>query len=95
MAAKYQFRRRENLYKLIKQIKLWPARSGRLHGIKELEKQGNLIEIELYCGEKFQVKNSKNSRAARWLRNKMMVEACPGCKVPEWKLEKYANTSFG
>ena len=94
MAAKYSFRKREELYKLVNQIKLWPSRSGRLHGVKNLEKQGKYIELELYCGEVFKVKNSKNSRAARWLRNKMMVEPCSKCNVPEWKLEKYSNTSF-
>ncbi len=94
MSAEYSFRKRENLYKLIKKIKLWPARSGRLHGIKSLEKRGGYIFIELYCGEEFKVRNSKNSRAARWLRNKMMVESCSRCQVPEWKLDKYSRTEF-
>jgi len=89
-----QFRKREDLYKLVNEIKLWPARSGRLHGVKEIEKQGGYISLELYCGEELKVRNSKNSRAARWLRNKMMVEPCSGCEVPEWKLDKYSQTSF-
>ena len=33
-------------------------------------------------------------RAARWLRNKWYAEACPKCRIPEWKLQKYASTHF-
>jgi pyrrolysyl-tRNA synthetase-like protein len=40
------------------------------------------------------VYNSRNSRAARWLRNKWAVKPCPKCKVPEWKLLKYSKTFF-
>ncbi len=92
--AKYVFRKKESLANLLQRIKLWPSRSGMLHGIKNLESKGNYLELELYCGERLQVKNSKNSRAARWLRNKIMVKACPKCAVPEWKLEKYSKTAF-
>ena len=40
------------------------------------------------------VRDSKTSRAARWLRNKWYAEACPKCRIPEWKLQKYASTHF-
>ena len=92
--ARYVFRKREKLNNLLKRIKLWPSRSGLLHGIKDIEKRGNYLKLKLYCGEVLQVKNSKNSRAARWLRNKIMVRPCPDCQVPEWKLEKYSKTAF-
>jgi hypothetical protein len=36
----------------------------------------------------------RNSRAARWLRNKLFVGVCSKCGVPEWKLEKYNSTQF-
>jgi len=40
------------------------------------------------------VRDSKTSRSARWLRNKLYVEACPQCHIPDWKLQKYAATKF-
>ena len=40
------------------------------------------------------LRDSKNSRAARWLRNKWAATPCPQCGIPEWKLEKYAKTFF-
>lgn len=92
--AKYVFRKKEKLHKLLKRIKLWPSRKGLLHGIKAIEKKGNYLELKLYCGEVLEAKNSKNSRAARWLRNKIMVKSCPECQVPDWKLEKYSKTAF-
>jgi pyrrolysyl-tRNA synthetase-like protein len=82
----------QSLYALIDKIKLWPARSGILHGIKTLEKKGGLIHITTHCGEDFTVWDSKNSRSARWLRNHWCKGPCPECKVPEWKTEKYART---
>ncbi len=92
--TKYVFRKREKLYNLLKRIKLWPSRSGLLHGIKTLEKKGNYIKLELHCDKVLKVKDSKNSRAARWLRNKRMVKPCPECQVPDWKLDKYSKTAF-
>ncbi|MGL4484030.1 MAG: pyrrolysine--tRNA(Pyl) ligase small subunit, partial [Anaerovoracaceae bacterium] len=51
-------------------------------------------EITTHCGKTFRIRNSRTSRAARWLRNKWAEKACPDCKVPEWKLEKYNKTKF-
>ncbi|MDO4553561.1 MAG: pyrrolysine--tRNA(Pyl) ligase small subunit [Lachnospiraceae bacterium] len=84
----------QSLYELIHKIKLWPARSGVLHGIKEIEQRGNMLHITTHCGEEFTVWNSKNSRSARWIRNRWCQHACPKCKVPQWKLSKYSATVF-
>jgi pyrrolysyl-tRNA synthetase-like protein len=40
------------------------------------------------------INNSRNSRAARWLRNKWLTGVCKSCGVPDWKLEKYSATQF-
>jgi pyrrolysyl-tRNA synthetase-like protein len=40
------------------------------------------------------VANSRNSRAARWLRNKWFKGVCATCGIPDWKLEKYSLTQF-
>jgi pyrrolysyl-tRNA synthetase-like protein len=40
------------------------------------------------------VNDSRNSRAARWLRNKWFKGVCGVRRIPEWKLEKYSSTQF-
>ncbi|ADL11902.1 pyrrolysine--tRNA(Pyl) ligase small subunit [Acetohalobium arabaticum] len=92
--AQYTFRKKQDLFSLLKEMKLWPSRSGLLHGIKSIDTLGNYARLTLYCGQEITVKNSKNSRAARWLRNTMMIEPCTECEVPDWKIEKYSNTTF-
>ena len=84
----------QSLYLLIDKIKLWPSRSGVLHGIKSVELHSNNMKITTHCGEEFSVWNSKNSRSARWLRNRWCTYPCKGCNIPEWKLSKYSSTVF-
>lgn len=91
---KRYFRKHENLSTLLNKIKLWPSRSGTLHGIKGIESKGSYILFSTHCGHKIRMKNSKTSRVARWLRNKWYVRPCPLCKIPAWKLEKFSSTSF-
>jgi len=88
------YRKRVDLFRLIEKIKIWPSRKGVLHGIKVIEKMGDKARITTHCNEIFWANNSRNSRAARWLRNKWFKSACPACRMPEWKLEKYAATFF-
>lgn len=92
--AKRFYRKRVELFRLIEKIKLWPARSGLLHGIKTIDIMGDQARITTHCNKTFMVNNSRNSRAARWLRNKWFSGACSACGVPDWKLEKYASTQF-
>lgn len=91
---KRYFRKHENLFKVLEKVKLWPSRSGTLHGVKSIAAQGAYIELITHCGHKLLVKNSKTSRVSRWLRNKWYAKPCPKCKIPGWKLEKYSVTSF-
>ena len=83
------------LFQLVDKVKLWPSRKGVLHGIKSFEKRGESSAcISTHCNKQIVIRNSKNCRAARWLRNKWYAEACPQCRIPEWKLQKYAATHF-
>lgn len=91
---KRYFRKRVELLRVIEKIKLWPSRQGRLHGIKHIEKYGEYIKITTHCNEVFASRNSRNSRAARWLRNKWFSGVCKSCNVPDWKLAKYNATRF-
>ena len=92
--AKRYYRKRVELFRLIDKIKLWPSRRGVLHGIRTIEKMGDQAKITTHCNKTFMVNNSRNSRAARWIRNKWFIRVCSGCGVPEWKLEKYSSTRF-
>ncbi|MGB5987443.1 MAG: pyrrolysine--tRNA(Pyl) ligase small subunit [Desulfobacterales bacterium] len=88
------YRKRVALLLLIDKIKLWPSRRGLLHGIKQIETLGEQARITTHCNKTFLVNNSRNSRAARWLRNKWYQGVCPLCQVPDWKLAKYQATKF-
>ncbi|MCR5034538.1 MAG: hypothetical protein K6B42_03855 [Clostridia bacterium] len=91
---KRYYRKRTELFLLLEQMKLWPAKSGVLHGIKEIDYRGDYAIVTTHCGQRFTIRDSRKSRAARWLRNKWAQEACPKCKIPEWKLKKYSSTQF-
>jgi pyrrolysyl-tRNA synthetase-like protein len=92
--VKRYYRKRVELFRLIGKIKLWPSRRGILHGIKSIDTVGEQARVTTHCRRSFVVVNSRNSRAARWLRNKWFRSVCPACRIPEWKLEKYAATLF-
>lgn len=91
--ARY-YRKQIPLFRLLEKMKLWPSRQGVLHGIRELDIRGSYAHITTHCNMHMVVHDSKHSRAARWLRNKWFVSACPACRIPDWKLEKYNATHF-
>ncbi len=93
-SKKRYYRKNVELFVLLDKMKLWPSREGILHGIRQIDKHGDYAEVTTHCGQTFRIYNSRNSRAARWLRNKWAVKPCPKCKVPDWKLEKYSKTFF-
>ena len=88
------YRKRVNFFALINKIKLWPSRRGVLHGIQAVRIHGKTACITTHCRRSFTVQDSRNSRAARWLRNKWFTGVCPQCNIPEWKIEKYSATYF-
>jgi len=92
---KTYYRKRTPLFKLLEKIKLWPSRQGVLHGIKIFKVRGDSYAyIVTHCDEKIVIRNSKNSRAARWLRNKWYIRTCEKCAIPEWKVKKFSATIF-
>ena len=93
-AIRRYYRKRIDLFRLIEKIKIWPSRKGLLHGIKAIDLLGDQARVTTHCNKTFMVNNSRNSRAARWLRNKWFKGVCPACGLPQWKLEKYASTQF-
>jgi pyrrolysyl-tRNA synthetase-like protein len=91
---KTYFRKREDPLKILGRIKLYPSRSGALHGILSVVQKGGFIELTTHCGQRIRVRKSRRSRVARWLRNKWYVQSCSLCKVPRWKLDKFSLTVF-
>jgi len=87
-------RKNQELFTLLDTIKLWPSRSGALHGIRSIERNGDLAMITTHCGKRFAARNSRTSRAARWLRGRLHSGVCAECGIPDWKIEKYAKTTF-
>ncbi|MGM9571992.1 MAG: pyrrolysine--tRNA(Pyl) ligase small subunit [bacterium] len=94
MEKKRYIYRKQPLSQLISKIKLWPSRSGVLHGIKQIEQEDDMLIITTHCGISFMVNDSRHSRSDRWLRNRYFRKACPKCQIPDWKLEKYSLTVF-
>lgn len=93
-AKKRFYRKRVRIFNLINKIKLWPSRTGMLHGIRSIETMGETARLTTHCNREFLISNSLNSRAGRWLRNKWFIKVCPSCGIPDWKLEKYSSTRF-
>lgn len=91
---KRTYRKNQPLFTLIGKMKLWPSRKGILHGINTIEITGNCAIITTHCGKIFTIRNSRKSRACRWLRNKIFASPCKICAIPDWKIEKYQRTSF-
>jgi pyrrolysyl-tRNA synthetase-like protein len=92
--TKRVIRKNQDPYLVLSRIKLWPSRKGILHGVRSVKRHGNVMTVITHCNQKARVRCSKNGRLARWLRNKWYEKACPECRVPGWKLEKYSQTSF-
>jgi pyrrolysyl-tRNA synthetase-like protein len=92
--ARRYYRKRVEIFRLIEKIKLWPSRRGLLHGIRTIDVIGDQARITTHCNKTFLITNSRNSRAARWLRNKWFRGVCGVCRVPDWKLAKYSSTHF-
>lgn len=93
-SKKRYYRKRVDFFLLVKKIKLWPSRRGILHGIKDFKEKGEYAELTTHCNLVFVIRNSRNSRAARWLRNNWYTSRCGQCRIPGWKIEKYASTVF-
>lgn len=91
---KKYYRKQVDLFALIRKIKLWPSRNGVLHGVKSFVVTGAYAEIITHCNRRITIRNSKRSRAVRWLRNKWISTECRECRIPNWKLEKFSSTSF-
>jgi len=88
VSSKYKTRN-AGLFTSVDKIKLWPSRSGMLHGIREVKGSGEWIVLSTHCGTTLKVRDSKNGRAIRQLKHRYYKSVCKKCAIPSWKLEKY------
>ena len=86
--------RRRHLYMLVDKVKLWPSRTGCLHGVRSVDMQGDWVIIETHCGELFRVRNSKSGRGKRQIKHGYYRSVCKKCRIPQWKLDKYKQSTM-
>ena len=68
---------------LISATGLWMSRTGMLHKIKHHEVSKRKIYIEMACGDRLVVNNSRSSRTARALRHHKYRKTCKHCRISD------------
>ena len=74
---------------LISATGLWMSRTGTLHKIKHNEVSKTKIYVEMKCGDRLVVKNSRSSRTARALRHYKYKKTCKRCKVSDEDINNF------
>ncbi|MEM3437132.1 MAG: pyrrolysine--tRNA(Pyl) ligase small subunit [Nitrososphaerales archaeon] len=73
--------KKKSLSTLINELGFFVSRSGRLHKISSIIGYGDYLKLSMKCGQCMIVRNSRRSKAARWLKNKWMKKPCKSCKI--------------
>ncbi|HEY3360886.1 MAG TPA: pyrrolysine--tRNA(Pyl) ligase [Methanosarcina sp.] len=68
---------------LISATGLWMSRTGTLHKIKHHEVSRRKIYIEMACGDRLVVNNSRSCRTARAFRHHKYRKTCKHCRVSD------------
>ncbi len=74
---------------LISKTGLWMSRTGMLHKIKHHEVSKRKIYIEMACGDRLVVNNSRSSRTARALRHHKYKKTCRYCRVSDEDINNF------
>lgn len=78
---------------LISATGLWMSRTGTLHKIKHHEVSKRKIYIEMACGDRLVVNNSRSSRTARAFRHHKYRKTCKYCKVSDEDITNFLTKS--
>lgn len=78
---------------LISATGLWMSRTGTLHKIKHHEVSRRKIYIEMACGDRLIVNNSRNCRTARAFRHHKYRKTCKHCKVSDEDITNFLTRS--
>lgn len=74
---------------LISAAGLWMSRTGTIHKIKNHEVSRSKIYIEMACGDRLVVNNSRSSRTARALRHHKYKKTCRHCRVSDEDINNF------
>jgi len=85
-------RKRPRLFDMVDMVRLYPSSNGTTHGVESVEIEGGFIRVRTYCGLTYVARDSRNSRAARWLRRGYLYRPCPQCGIPAWKQKRFRRT---
>ncbi|MDI9395976.1 MAG: pyrrolysine--tRNA(Pyl) ligase [Euryarchaeota archaeon] len=77
------------LENLISATGLWISRTGTIHKIKYHEVSRRKIYIEMACGDRLVVNNSRSSRTARALRQHKYKRTCRHCRVSDEDINNF------
>jgi len=75
--------RRMALSELIEHYMVYPSRRRILHKVRDVKYSGDLLHLTMACGINVRVRNSKRSRAARWIAKMIYWEPCRYCGIPK------------
>lgn len=74
---------------LISATGFWMSRTGTIHKIKHHEVSRSKIYIEMACGDRLVVNNSRSSRTARALRHHKYKKTCKRCRVSDEDINNF------
>ncbi|MDQ1275118.1 MAG: pyrrolysyl-tRNA synthetase [Euryarchaeota archaeon] len=74
---------------LISATGLWMSRTGILHKIKYHEVSKRKIYIEMACGDRLVVNNSRSCRTARALRHHKYRKTCKHCRISDEDISNF------
>ena len=86
--------KRPELYTMMDKAMLFVTKNGKLHGIKSLGRKGAFILLYTHCDQEFKIRDSRNSKTARWLRNGYVHRSCKSCDIPRWKVAKFKGKGY-
>lgn len=78
---------------LISSTGLWMSRTGTLHKIRHHEVSKRKIYIEMACGDRLVVNNSRSCRTARAFRHHKYRKTCKHCKVSDEDITNFLTKS--
>jgi len=81
--------KKRSVSSLVGELGFFVSRSGSLHKVSSMAEQGDYLEISMKCGQCIIVRDSRQSRATRWLKNKWMRKPCRGCKIKSGDLSRF------
>ena len=81
--------KKRSVSSLVNELGFFISRSGRLHKVSSMVEQGDYLKLSMKCGQCIIVRDSRQSRATRWLKNKWMKKPCRGCKIQSGDLSRF------